>query len=271
VHDSSVASFSSVSRVVAVGDGTFRADVSAAWGVENRPNGGYLTAMIARAAGAVSSHPHVLAASATFVRSPEPGPVTITVEQLRAGRSASQFRGRLSQGERPCVEALLTLGTLSADATPYWDGGLPEPGDVPYEAGERLDGLLPDGRQVSILEHVAVRLDPASAGFVHKQPGGTGELRGWLTLPGDEPFDPVSLLYAVDSFPPGTVDLEPSGWVPTLELTAYVRALPAPGPVRVLQQARLIEDHRVDEACFVWDRTGRLVAQSTQLALIRLG
>jgi hypothetical protein len=59
--------------------------------------------------------------------------------------------------------------------------------------------------------------------------------------------------------------------VPTLELSVYVRALPAPGPLQVLHKAHLIEAQRVDEACWVWDSTGRLVAQSTQLAGIRLG
>jgi hypothetical protein len=82
-------------------------------------------------------------------------------------------------------------------------------------------------------------------------------------LPDGEAFEPVSLLYAIDSLPPATFDVEPSGWVPTLELTGYVRALPAPGPV--------IDGQRVDETCYVWDVTGRLVAQGTQLAGIRLG
>ena len=59
--------------------------------------------------------------------------------------------------------------------------------------------------------------------------------------------------------------------MPTLELTVYVRAVPAPGPVRLLHRAQLIDAGRVDESCFVWDTTGRLVAQGTQLAGIRLG
>src|SRR5438105_4640319 len=46
-------------------------------------------------------------------------------------------------------------------------------------------------------------------------------------LPGHEQFDPTSLLFAVDAFPPATFDIDFSGWVPTLELTVYVRALPA--------------------------------------------
>jgi hypothetical protein len=33
----------------------------------------------------------------------------------------------------------------------------------------------------------------------------------------------------------------------------------------------MIADGRLDEACFVWDSTGRLVAHGTQLAGIRLG
>jgi hypothetical protein len=59
--------------------------------------------------------------------------------------------------------------------------------------------------------------------------------------------------------------------MPTLELTVYVRALAAPGPVQILHRAQLIDGRRADENCFVWDQTGRLVAHSTQLAAIRLG
>jgi hypothetical protein len=57
--------------------------------------------------------------------------------------------------------------------------------------------------------------------------------------------------------------------VPTFQLTVFVRALPAPGPVRVLQRAQLIAGQQFDETCFIWDAEGRLVAHSTQLAGIR--
>jgi hypothetical protein len=124
---------------------------------------------------------------------------------------------------------------------------------------------------VAILEQIDVRLEPGCSGFIEGHPSGRGELRGWLSLPDGESFDPTSLLFAVDAFPPATFEIEFSGWVPTLELTAYIRAVPAPGPVQVLQRAHVIDDQRVDESCFVWDRTGRLVAQCTQLAGIRIG
>ena len=121
------------------------------------------------------------------------------------------------------------------------------------------------------MDQIEVRLEPGSTGFTTGRPRGQGALRGWLALPGNEPFDPTSLLFAVDAFPPATFDIEFTGWVPTLELTVYVRALPAPGPVRVLQRAQLIDAHRVDESCHIWDRTGRLVAHGSQLAGLRLG
>lgn len=94
---------------------------------------------------------------------------------------------------------------------------------------------------------------------------------GWIELLGEEGFDPVSLLYAVDAFPPATIDTSVLSWAPTVELTAYIRAVPAPGPVRILTRARLVSAEWVDETCDVWDVTGRLVAQASQLAKVPSG
>jgi acyl-coenzyme A thioesterase PaaI-like protein len=263
--------FTLVSSVTAAGDGRFSAEVDAEWTIRGKPNGGYLLAMLGRAAAATAPHPHAIAASAHYLHAPEPGPVVVDTELLRAGRSASQIRATMSQDGRRCVEALLTTSELDPAGTPYWAGGLPAPSDVPYEECIPLEARLPDGSRVAIMDQIDVRLEPDSAGFTVGSPRGLGELRGWLALPEDEPFDPSSLLLAVDAYPPATFDIEFAGWVPTLELTAYVRALPAAGPVRVLHRAQLIDAQRVDESCFIWDRTGRLVAQGTQLAGVRLG
>jgi hypothetical protein len=83
-------------------------------------------------------------------------------------------------------------------------------------------------------------------------------------------FDALGLLFAADALPPASVTVHPSGWVPTLEYTVYVRALPAPGPLKVRQRARLIQTPGwMVEECDVWDSTDRLVAQATQLASVR--
>jgi acyl-coenzyme A thioesterase PaaI-like protein len=273
VQSSSVSQFpfAQVSAVSDRGTGTFDAVVNPEWTIAGKPNGGYLLAMLGRAAASVSAHDHVIAASAHYLYAPTPGPVVIETEPLRDGCSASQIRARLSQNGQACVEALLTTSELTTDTAPYWDRGLPQVSQIPYEDCDPLIARLPDGSRVAMLDQIEVRLEPDGRGFTTGAPSGRGELRGWLTLPEDEAFDPTSLLFAVDAFPPATFDIEFSGWVPTLELTAYVRALPAPGPVRILQRAQLIDAGRVDEACYVWDRAGRLVAHGSQLAAIRLG
>jgi hypothetical protein len=74
----------------------------------------------------------------------------------------------------------------------------------------------------------------------------------------------------VDALPPATFDLGTTGWVPTLELTCHVRAVPAPGPLAVRQRVRHVAGGRVDEECDVWDSTGRLVATGHQLAGVRI-
>jgi hypothetical protein len=263
--------FSSVTAVTPVSPGRFDAAVHPEWTIAGKPNGGYLLAIMGRAAAAVAAHEHVIAASAHYLHSPDPGPVTVVAEILRAGRSASQVRTRMLQDGAPCVEALVTTSRLEPDRKPYWDGGVPARSAARPETGQRVPSTNPLGARIAIMDQVDLRLEPDSLGFAAGRPSGRGELRGWLSLPADEAFGPASLVYALDAFPPATFDVEMTGWVPTLELTAYVRALPAPGPVQVLQTASLIDAQRVDETCWVWDRTGRLVAQGTQLAGIRLG
>ena len=202
-----------------------------------------------------------VAVSAHYLRSPDPGPVEIEAEVRRSGRSASQVRATLIQDGTPRVDALLMMSDLgTADADVAWSRLSPDDDITPLEDCERF---------VGIMDQLAIYLDPASAGFTTGHPSGRGELRGWLGLPGDEAFDTVSLLLAVDAFPPASFDISFTGWVPTVELTAYLRARPAPGPLRVQVRAELISHGRVDETCRVWDSAGTLVAQATQLAGIR--
>jgi len=265
-----VTTFADVTAVTAMAPAEFKADISPRWTIVGHPNGGYLLAMIGRAVTELSAHPHVLAASAHFLRSPEPGPARIEVEALRAGRSTSQLRGRLLVDEKPCVEATFTLGTLAPNSGPAWQGGLPDPAMTDPAAAIRLPPVTPGGQPAAMMAEADVRLDPDSYQGFAGTPSGRGEIRGWLALPDGVAFDLISLLYAVDAFPPATFDIATTGWVPTLELTAYVRALPAPGPLRVVSKARLIDSPWVDQACDVWDSTGRLVVQATQLAGVRL-
>lgn len=252
--------------------GVFAAEADAGWTIGGKPNGGYLLAMIGRAAERVTGHPHILAASAHYLRSPDPGPVTVTTEVLRSGRTVSQVRGRLTGADgRPCVEALFSLGRHEESAEAYWQEGVPQVSVPSFEDCVPITSVVPERFRPRIMGLVDIRLDPETTAYASGNPSGRGEIRGWLALPDGEAFDIPGLLYAADAFPPATLDIATSGWVPTLEFTVYPRAIPAPGPLRIVHRAQLIAGQRVDEDCYVWDSKDRLVAQSTQLAGIRLG
>ena len=86
--------FADVSSIAPAGPGRFETEVHPDWTLGGKPNGGYLLAILGRAAGAAGPHPDVIAASAHYLRSPGPGTVSVEAEVLRAGRGASQVRAQ---------------------------------------------------------------------------------------------------------------------------------------------------------------------------------
>jgi len=107
-------------------------------------------------------------------------------------------------------------------------------------------------------------------GFAAGQPSRDGRVAGWLRLADGADWDPLSLLIATDPAPPVSLTLGVTGWAPTLSLTAYVRRLPVPGPVRVVMHSSEITSGRMDEIVEVWDDGDNLVAQGIQLAAVRV-
>ena len=111
-----------------------------------------------------------------------------------------------------------------------------------------------------------LRFHPGQIGWAVGKPGGTAELSAWLRLADGREPDPVSLLMVVDALPPTVFELGMMGWAPTVELTAHVRAKPAPGWLKVRHVTRNLAGGMFEEDCEVWDSAGRLVAQARQLA-----
>ncbi len=269
-------SFEVATVVRPLGDGTtYRADLAGAYAIDGRPNGGYLLAVMARAVAAGvaqdgQDQPHPLTASAVYLRPAEIGPASVLVEVIRTGRTASQARATLLQGDRACAEGLFTMGRLRADPPVDYDDE-PPAAVAPWEECLPFADLRPDAAGgPSIHDATEVRLDPTGAGFATGRPGGRADVRGWVRLDGLGPADPLPLLFVADLLPPATCEIGSIGWVPTAELTVYLRALPAPGTLRVRQWARLVRGGLVDERCEVWDARDQLVAQAVQLALVRM-
>ncbi len=206
----------------------------------------------------------MLAAGGLFLRSPAGGPARIDASVLRTGRIATQVAATIGTGGGPGVQAQFTLATLPAASAPYWGGG--GPAELP-PIGACQPLYQADRRGVSI------SFDPAAAWTITPDGpvvSGGGELRAWLRDDDQDTLDTIGLLFAADALPPATAGVVLNGWVPTLDLTVYVRALPAPGPRRLRVRAQLIQDGFADEVLEGWDSAGRLVLQSTQLAALRL-
>jgi acyl-CoA thioesterase len=248
------------------GPRSWTAQVDPGWAVGDRPNGGYLLALATRAALGVVEQPHPLAVSAHFLAPPATGPAELEVTPLRAGRSVSTARVTLAQDGPPLLEALVSAGRLQPDGPPDWQRAAGPPPLPPVE--ECLPGQ-PDqpGRiRINILDHLDVRVDPATAGSFLGRPSGRLEMRGWVGFHDGRAPDPLALLQAVDALPPASFELGVSAWAPTVALTVYLRALPAPGWLACVLNGQLWRDGWFDEDAEVWDARGRLVAQARQLA-----
>lgn len=260
-----------VPRSTEAGRVRFDTSLDAQWSVGAKLHGGYLLAVLGRAAAQVAGaeHPHLTAISGSFVVAPEPGAAEVEVELLRAGRGLSQLRARLAQGGRVCVEALVTQGNLAQDEA-WWTRSRPV--ELPAE-----DECVPvpaeppgAGFAVPLMDVVEQRLDPAGLGFLGGKPSGNGVIAGWQRLADGSDWDPLSLLVALDQVPPVSLDLGIPGWAPTVQFSAYVRGLPVPGPVRVRVRGSEVGGDRMDETARVWDAKDRLVAQATQIAAVRI-
>jgi hypothetical protein len=255
--------------------GMYETDVHPLWTVGDKPNGGYLLALLGRAALASgredgSATWEVLSSAITYLRPPELGPATITTAVLRRGRTAAQVRAVLRQNDTDVVEATSVLGELPAHASTRYDAvdplGAPDP-----EECMRVPPHMPGGVDVGIMQATELRLDPSTLPFGDSPPSADAqaELRGWTRFVDGRAPDPLSLLYFNDAIPPATFRIGSTGWVPTLQMSTYVRARPAAGWLGIRMTANLVADGMVDETCVLWDSNGQVVAQATQLARLR--
>jgi acyl-CoA thioesterase len=249
------------------GPGRYDVELNDGWRVAGGLNGGYLLAVIGNAArAALPGKPDPVAVSAHYLTASRAGPATVSTRILREGRSVATVSAELRQGDQARMAVLATFGDLdSTSADIRTTAREPDLPAVEHCIGNQQ---VPVEFHASapLIHRIDLRLDPACVGFALGKPTGAGRLQGWFRLPDGREPDPISLLMVIDALPPVSVDLGATGWPPTLELTVHVRARPAPGWLKVAHRTRNVAGGMFEEDCEVWDSTGRLVAQSRQLA-----
>ncbi|CAN5434528.1 thioesterase family protein [soil metagenome] len=266
------------------GDTTWEAEVQPGWDIAGNANGGYLLAIAVWARAEATGRPDPVSVTAHYLSPATPGPVTIDAEVLRSGRRFATASAVLRRDAKPLLAVLGSSSDLGA-------GGAAE---LPERVRASPPTLPPPSSCVAVeptdtfpppfMGKVELRLHPEDAGFAGRDDaraarsgparGASGKavVRGWFRLPDGEPLDTIAVLLATDAFPPTIFNARlPVAWTPTLDLTAHVRARPAPGWLRCSFRTRFVTGGFLDEDGEVWDDAGRLVGQSRQLALLPRG
>jgi acyl-CoA thioesterase len=258
--------------------GVYDAALGEGWRIGGGVNGGVLLAIagraLARELGAAEAqrpgHADPLAISAYYLTPGAPGPATVRTSVVRRGRAVSTGQASLLQdtdgGEVERLRVLATYGDLAALDGEVSTTAVPPVLPPPEECVSTDQAPPAFLKHASLLDRLDLRLDPATTGWAMGTPSGNGVIRGWLRMVDGREPDPLLLLLAVDALPPVAFELGLPGWTPTLELTAHVRARPAPGWLRVNLTSRTMSGGYLEEDAEVWDSQDRLVALSRQLA-----
>lgn len=260
--------FGAATEVRASGDGTFAADLSPDWAVGERPHGGYLLAVMARAATALTGDdaPEPLAVSAQFLRPPVFGPASVSVSVRKQGRTVTAVNAVLEQDGLPRVDASITCGRLPDGPVHYSDLA-----DLPARPpADAIDVTEDVGAVFRVARVTRMLMDAGTAGFLTGRTDLPPRFHLWVR-PVDEEPDALFALLAGDISPPVVFNTGRFGWSPTVQLTALLRGRPAPGWLRVLADSRALHDRWFDEDMQVVDATGRLVCQARQLAIAPAG
>jgi acyl-CoA thioesterase len=235
----------------------WRGEISERWWIVRGPFGGYVAAFLTRAMLAAVDDPARRPRSLTihYLEAPEAGPVEVTATVERAGGASTTVSLRMEQDGRPVA---LALGSCAAwrDGELEWAEAAPE-APSPEEC-ERREGPLPF--------HQRFEIRPAAPL--------TGEARtlAWLRLDPPAPLDHLAITAMSDGWMPAAFPVvgRPFG-APTVDLTIHFRAPVASGEwVLADYRSRFSAGGAWEEDGELWAPDGTLLAQSRQLALIRV-
>ncbi|MDT5137826.1 MAG: hypothetical protein QOD58_2088 [Mycobacterium sp.] len=280
--------FTDAMALTPAGGGVYDGELNEHWTIGPRVHGGAMLALCANAArmehsrglGAPparstgddsgenrSDGVEPIAVSGNFLWAPEPGPMRVVTTVRKRGRRVSLIDVELNQGDLVAVRAAVTLGDPEHHVPPL----LSVNPVVPLMMPEPPPGLEPigPGHPMEDIVHLAHGCDirPSLTTFTPRSDGGPPIIEYWVRPKGVAP-DVLFALLCGDVSAPVTFGVNRMGWAPTVQLTAYLRALPADGWLRVLCTTVQIGQDWFDEDHVVVDCEGRIIVQSRQLALV---
>lgn len=267
-------SFTDAMRLTPVSsDGTvsrFDGELNENWTIGPKVHGGVMLALCANAARQALGSPvgvEPIAVSGSFLWAPDPGPQRVTATVRKRGRRVNLVDVELSQGDRVAVHAVITLAELETDDAPL----LSDNPVIPLMTPDPPPGLEPigPGHPMADIVHLARGCDirPSLTTMQPRSDGGPPVIEYWVR-PRDCAPDVLFALVCGDVSAPVTFGVNRFGWAPTVQLTAYLRAVPADGWLRVLCTTMQIGHEWFDEDHVVVDAKGHVIVQSRQLAMV---
>jgi Thioesterase-like superfamily len=257
-----------------VDPGVYEGELNRHWTIGPKVHGGAMLALCANAArtacGQTGFEP--VAVSASYLGAPDPGPMRLVTSIRKRGRRISVVDVELIQGERAAVHAVVNLG----EPEHYPPGGQAAPllsanPVLPLMAPEPPDDVEPigPGHPLAGLVHLGEGCDvrPMLSTLRPSNEGRPPVIQMWAR-PRDVAPDGLFALMCGDLSAPVTFAVDRTGWAPTIQLTAFLRGLPADGWLRIIATCVEIGQDWFDEDHIVVDRLGRLVVQARQLAMV---
>jgi hypothetical protein len=262
------------------GDGVYHGELNEHWTIGPKVHGGAMLALCANAArlehsggqersdpGDRASGAQPIAVTANYLWAPDPGSMRLVTSVRKRGRRVSLVEVELVQGDRTAVRTSVTLGEPEHHVAPL----LSFNPVVPLMTPEPPPGLAPigPGHPMADIVHLAHGCDirPALTTYGPRSDGGPPVIEMWVR-PRDSAPDILFALLCGDVSAPVTFAVNRTGWAPTVQLTAYLRGLPADGWLRVICTTMQIGQDWFDEDHVVVDCEGRIIVQTRQLAMV---
>jgi acyl-CoA thioesterase len=254
------------------GDGpVFGAVLDGRWDGHGGANGGFLLALATRAIGMVLPFPDPVVVSGFYLRPGLPGPAEIRTEVVRAGRTTGFGQASLYRDGKEVLRATAAYSDLEAASVissgrggPSYTGG-EAPAQPPAERCQVLRRVIVP--PMTLVERIEYRCAELPSWVTRSPPSGNPVYEGWMRFADGREPDIFALPLFVDAVAPAVLEAGVRRMT-TLELTVHLRARPAPGWVAFRTLTRYLADGYFEEDAELWDSTGRLVAQSRQLALV---
>lgn len=258
--------FDTATHVRAIGDGMYAARVHDGWDIGGNANGGYLLALLGAAFCATTQRPLPVAVSCHYLGPVNDADVTIDTTVIKKGKAFTTAHATMRQGDRVIATALGTCGDgFSSSALEHSTQQIPTIPSFAECAPRGATGVGVPG----LMQNVDVRLHPDDTGFATGNPAGTALVRGWCAFRDGRTVDALALTLFCDSLPPAMFNLSGApGWVPTVQLSFYLRGIPDGGPICAEFHTQQLHDGMFEEDGTLWNASGELVAQSRQLALL---